>query len=72
MGSRPALCAYESSKTKGDQEMTDCYECFKEAKDTELVIYEDDGNWKLGCIQCVKPKNYFSVKVRELREAEKK
>jgi hypothetical protein len=71
VGSGSSLCCNESSKTKGDQEMTDCYECFKEAKITELVIYEDDGNWKLGCIQCVKPKNYFSAKVRELREDEK-
>jgi len=52
--------------------MTDCYECFKEAKVTELVIYEKDGNWILGCVRCVKPKNYFPAKVRELREDDKK
>lgn len=53
--------------------MTDCYECFKEAKITELVIYVDtDGNWKLGCVRCVKPTSLYNVRVKELREDEKK
>ena len=51
--------------------MTDCYECFKEAKDTELVIYDDEGNWKLGCVRCVKPKELYNVSIQELREDEK-
>jgi len=50
--------------------MTDCYECFKEAKVTELVIFEKDGNWILGCIRCVKPLILYDVKVKELKSKE--
>lgn len=52
--------------------MTVCYECFEKAKLTELVIYEEDGNWKLGCVRCAKPKKLYDVSILELREVETK
>ena len=51
--------------------MTNCYECFKEVEVTELVIFEKDGNWLLGCIHCVKPLILYDVKVKELKEEDK-